>query len=115
LRQAGAALLAAGLGLPALPCAAQDLPGTPAAYLRAFDRNGDGKVGADEYVAYLSRGFLRMDRNGDGILERDELPGSRGRPVSLRVFQADLSRQFHRLDRNQDGWLDARELAAPPR
>lgn len=108
-------LLAAGLWLQALPCDAQDFPATPAAYLRAFDSNGDGKVSVDEYVAYLSRGFKRMDRNGDGILERDELPGGRGTPITLREFQANLRRQFHRLDRNHDGYLDARELTAPPR
>ena len=69
----------------------------------------------DEYVAYLSRGFRRMDSNGDGILERSELPGKRGQPITLRAFQANLRRQFHRLDRNHDGYLDARELTAPPR
>ncbi|MEO8746959.1 MAG: EF-hand domain-containing protein [Rhodanobacter sp.] len=114
-RTAGIALLLAGLWLHVPPCSAQNLPNTPGEYLRAFDRNGDGKVSPDEYVAYLSRGFRRMDSNGDGILERDELPGRRGQPVTLRTFQANLLRQFHRLDRNHDGYLDARELTAPPR
>ncbi|MEO8779263.1 MAG: hypothetical protein ABI389_11415 [Rhodanobacter sp.] len=84
-------------------------------YLRQFDSNGDGKVSEAEYVAYMSRGFYRMDLNHDGILETSELPGGRGRPITLQAFQDNLRRQFHQLDRNHDGYLDARELTAPPR
>jgi Ca2+-binding EF-hand superfamily protein len=106
--------LAAGLALATAALAAQGYPGTPADYLRQMDANGDGRVSEAEYVAYMSRGFRRMDANGDGVLEAAELPGGRGRPVTLREWQQDLRRQFHRLDRNRDGVLDARELAAPP-
>ncbi|HZX69399.1 MAG TPA: EF-hand domain-containing protein [Rhodanobacter sp.] len=84
-------------------------------YLRQFDRNGDGKVSVAEYVAYMSRGFDRMDRNGDGVISRDELPGGRGQPITLKAFQRNLRNQFRKLDRNRDGYLDARELTAPPR
>jgi Ca2+-binding EF-hand superfamily protein len=83
-------------------------------YLQLFDSNGDGRVSEAEYVAYMSRGFPSMDSNGDGILETDELPGGRGRPITLTDFQNNLRRQFHKLDRNRDGYLDARELTAPP-
>lgn len=112
---ASVVLFTVGIALHASPGSAQELPSTPGEYLRAFDSNGDGKVSVDEYVAYLSRGFQRMDSNGDGILERIELPGGRGQPITLRTFQANLRRQFHRLDRNHDVCLDARELTAPPR
>jgi len=88
---------------------------TPAEYLKQFDRNGDGRVSEAEYVAWMSRGFRRLDRNGDGVLEASELPGGRGKPITLKSFQANLRRQFHRLDRNHDGYLSARELTAPPR
>lgn len=88
--------------------------GSRADYLRQFDSNGDGKVSAAEYVAYMSRGFHRMDRNDDGVISRDELPGGRGQPITLKAFQRKLRQQFHRLDRNRDGYLDARELTAPP-
>lgn len=63
----------------------------------------------------MSRGFQAMDRNGDGILETDELPGGRGRPITLQEYQDNLRRQFHKLDRHHRGYLDAQELTAPPR
>ncbi|MEO8809922.1 MAG: hypothetical protein ABI386_06725 [Rhodanobacter sp.] len=83
-------------------------------YLRRFDSNGDGKVSASEYVAYMSRGFARMDTNGDGTLEAAELPGGHGRPITLKAYQDNLLRQFHRLDRRHRGYLNAAELTAPP-
>ncbi|MFC5527336.1 hypothetical protein ACFPPA_16465 [Rhodanobacter ginsengisoli] len=84
-------------------------------YLRQFDSNGDGKVSVAEYVAYMSRGFESMDLDRDGILEAGELPGGRGRPITLKAYQGNLRRQFHQLDRHHHGYLDARELTAPPR
>ena len=81
---------------------------------RQFDSNGDGKVSETEYVAYMSRGFERMDLNHDGVLETSELPGGHGRPITLEAFQDNLRRQFRRLDRHHRGYLDAQELTAPP-
>jgi Ca2+-binding EF-hand superfamily protein len=101
--------------VPLLLAAAVHAQGSRAAYLGFFDRDGDGKIDVAEYVQYMSRGFARMDVNGDDRLERNELPGRRGEPVSLAAFQDNLRRQFHRMDRNHDGSLDARELTAPPR
>jgi Ca2+-binding EF-hand superfamily protein len=86
-----------------------------AEYLQLFDANGDGRVSEAEYVAYMSRSFQSMDSNGDGTLESDELPGGRGRPITLKAYQDNLRSQFHKLDRNHDGYLSARELTAPPR
>lgn len=103
-------LLLTCLLLP-LAAAAQDARN---AYLRQFDSDGNGCVSEAEYVAYMSRGFERMDRNHDGVLEPGELPGDRGKPVTLEAWQADLRRQFQRLDRRRTGCLDARELTAPP-
>jgi Ca2+-binding EF-hand superfamily protein len=109
-----ARLFFAGLLLAGAACAAQDYPQTPRDYLRLMDADGDGRISEAEYVQYMSRGFARMDTDGDGILEPSELPGGRGRSITLREFQANLRRQFHRLDRNHDGYLSARELAQPP-
>ena len=67
-----------------------------------------------EYVAYMSRGFERMDSNHDGILQPAELPGGRGRAITLKAFQGNLRRQFHRLDRHHHHYLNAQELTAPP-
>jgi len=108
-----AALAALLLALPWL-LSAQGYPRTPAEYLKLMDTDGDGRVSEQEYVDYLSAGFRRMDTNGDGVLEPEELPGGRGKPITLRAHQDNLRRQFHKLDRNHDGYLDAKELAAPP-
>lgn len=105
--------------LLALACAVLPLTtraqNTRSEYLQLFDTDGDGRVSEAEYLAYMSRSFQNMDRNGDGVLETDELPGGRGRPISLQAYQDNLRQQFHRLDRNRDGYLSAAELTAPPR
>jgi Ca2+-binding EF-hand superfamily protein len=84
-------------------------------YLRQFDSNHDGRVSEAEYLAYMSQGFRNMDTNGDGVLETSELPGGRGKPITLKEYQDNLRRQFHKLDRHHHGYLDAQELTAPPR
>jgi Ca2+-binding EF-hand superfamily protein len=111
-------------GLPLLPlllllcplAQARQYPDTAAGYLALFDRDGDGRISASEYVAYLSAGFHSMDTNGDAVLDAHELPpGPRRTPRTLAAFQDDVRAEFHRLDNNRDGYLDARELAQPPR
>lgn len=89
--------------------------GTGSDLFRAMDTNGDGRISEAEYVAYMSQGFYRMDRNHDGVLEQDELPGGRGKPITLKEWQDNLRREFHKLDRNHDGYLSPQELAQPPR
>ena len=92
---------------------AQDVR-TPHDYLQRIDSDGDGRVSRAEYVAYMGRGFDRIDTDGNGILEGDELP-PRARRVTRADYQASLAAAFARQDGNHDGYLDARELATPPR
>ncbi|HET6804940.1 MAG TPA: hypothetical protein VFH59_05785 [Frateuria sp.] len=107
------------LPLLVLLCAiahADDYPSSVAAYLARFDQDGDGRIGPQEYVDYLSAGFRALDANRDGVLEAAELPaGPRRTPRTLAAFQADLRAQFRRMDRDGDGFLSAREMALPPR
>ena len=48
------------------------------------------------------------------MLFRSELPGGKGRPVTLEAHRARLAAGFQRQDRDGDGHLDAAELTAPP-
>jgi Ca2+-binding EF-hand superfamily protein len=105
-------VLAVAASASASPAHAQE---TRAAYLRLFDQNGDGRVSEQEYVDRLSAGFLAMDRDHDGTLQPSELPGGRGRAVSLDGHQDNLRRQFRKLDRDGDHLLNAAELTQPPR
>ena len=107
-------LIAAALLLWAASVGAQGYPQSPREYLTLMDANGDGRISEAEYLEYMSRGFRGMDANGDGVLESDELPGGRGKPITLKEFQANLRRQFHHLDSNHDGSLNAKELSQPP-
>lgn len=84
-------------------------------YLLRMDTDHDGRVSLREYQDWLGYAFERMDRDGDGVLAAAELPGGRGRPVSLVAHRQSLAEAFTRQDRNRDGTLDARELASPPR
>lgn len=84
-------------------------------YLSRMDTDGDGRVSRDEYLAWMGYAFANMDRNADGVLTADELPGGKGKPVSLAEHRRRLAERFARQDANRDGYLDARELAAPPR
>lgn len=97
-----------------MPASAQDAPRTPREYLQRMDKDGDGLVSRSEYIAYMGRGFDRMDTDGNGALEGDELPPGAKR-VTRADYHASLAAAFARQDSNHDGFLDVRELAAPPR
>lgn len=84
-------------------------------YLERMDTDGDGRVSLAEYLDWMGYAFHGMDRNGDGVLTPAELPGGRGRAVSLEQHRERLSARFARQDVNRDGFLDAAELGAPPR
>ncbi|WIH04975.1 EF-hand domain-containing protein [Xanthomonas translucens pv. graminis] len=87
---------------------------TTGSYLQRMDRDGDGRVSLDEYLAWMSYAFDARDLDHDGVLSPAELPGGRGKPISRTQHQATLTARFRKQDSNGDGYLSARELAAPP-
>ncbi|MFC3654242.1 calcium-dependent protein kinase 21 [Xanthomonas hyacinthi] len=84
-------------------------------YLQRMDKDGDGRVSLDEYLAWMSYAFDARDLDHDGVLSAAELPGGRGKPIARGQHQATLTARFRKQDSNGDGDLSARELAAPPR
>lgn len=103
-------LLAAMLPLAA-PAQVQDTRD----YLQRMDLDGDGRIGPDEYLQWMLYAFDRMDRNGNGVLEPEEQPGGRGRPIAREQQKQVILERFHKQDADGDGYLSARELMAPPR
>lgn len=83
-------------------------------YLQRMDRDGDGRVSLDEYLAWMSYAFDARDLDHDGVLSPAELPGGRGPPITRAQHLATLTARFRKQDTNGDGYLSARELAAPP-
>lgn len=104
-------LLCAGLLVAAGATAQVERTGD---YLARMDTDGDGHISPAEYVAWMGYAFERMDTDGDGVLATAELPGGKGKPITLEEHRRRLAERFVRQDANKDGYLDARELAAPP-
>ncbi|MET0289429.1 MAG: calcium-dependent protein kinase 21 [Pseudoxanthomonas sp.] len=102
------------LALSCLPCLALAQVTATGDYLSRMDRDGDGRVSLDEYLAWMSYSFDARDRNGDGVLSVDELPGGHGPVITRAQHRQRLAATFHKQDVNGDGYLSARELAAPP-
>lgn len=109
---AGAMALGACLLVPVV--AAAQVTAT-SQYLARMDTDQDGRIALAEYQAWMGYAFERMDANGDGQLTAAELPGGRGKTVSLVAHRESLAAMFRRQDVDRDGFLSAKELAAPPR
>ncbi|AGH75719.1 EF hand [Xanthomonas citri pv. citri] len=104
------------VGLAALPAvAAQAQVQDSQQYLQRMDTDGDGRVSLDEYLAWMSYAFDQRDTDHDGVLQGDELPGRRDKPITRAAHRATLIARFARQDADGDGYLSARELLAPPR
>lgn len=101
------------LGISAAPAVAQVRQASD--YLARMDADHDGRVSLAEYQDWLGYAFEAMDRNRDGVLQVDELPGGKGKPVTRAEHRARLAATFARQDADKNGFLDAKELAAPPR
>jgi Ca2+-binding EF-hand superfamily protein len=68
--------------------------------LKAMDKNGDGKISKDEYLAVFAERFAKIDKNGDGYLTDDE------RRAARAAFAGKMHRRGgHRAspDGNNDG------------
>lgn len=105
--------------------AAQDAPTAsqrpkrelPAAILAKFDKDGDGKLSADEEVALRAEMkaksderkaemLKKYDTNGDGKLDEAE------RAALMTEMEAKRKELFEKYDANKDGKLDPEEVKA---
>lgn len=94
--------------LPAIP-APSDSPRTgeraePGADRRfaRYDRNKDGHIGQDEFLANRLRAFGKLDQNGDGRLDFAE-------------YSAAAAKKFAAADSDHDNLLDPAELRTTAR
>ena len=124
------------VGLLAVSCAelalSQGREGPGALFERA-DKNGDGTIARDEFLAARTEQFANRDRNGDGFIDDADL-GERAaaRPrvsqaMTAMVTQFDADKDgkvskpefvdggvklFDRADTDKNGALDSKELEA---
>ena len=45
--------------------------------MKRIDKNGDGKISKDEFIAVQTERFNKMDKNNDGFLSKDEMRAAR--------------------------------------
>lgn len=104
---AAAATTAMTVGADSAPLGLADLAPPPAASERTreekrfarYDKDKNGGVGADEYLAARRKGFAKLDVNGDGRLSFEE-------------YAAKAVVKFGAADRDKSGVLNATEFAA---
>ena len=113
------------------PQLAKLIQGTPADFIKRFDKNGDGYLTKDELPPALTRAFDKMDVNGDGKLDRKEVAAMLQilrRRFGLNDAQAAKNNKtkkpdspsvdrmvanwLERMDANQDGKISKEEAKA---
>jgi Ca2+-binding EF-hand superfamily protein len=94
------------------------------AEFQKMDRNGDGKVSADEHAGYAKEKFAKMDTNGDGKVTPSEMEAAFERRDNRLIGREDKASaniemsaadKFKMMDTNNDGVLTADEHAAAAR
>jgi Ca2+-binding EF-hand superfamily protein len=81
---------------------------------KSMDKNGDGKISADEHAAGAKRMFDTMDANQDGQVSPAEMDAAHERITGRKVAPGDMSAadKIKVIDGNSDGVLAANEHAA---
>ena len=79
----------------------------PAAFLKRFDRNGDGKLQVSELPERMRAWLGPADANKDGVLTQEELAAHR---AAMDAERRDPAATIRRFDANGDGRLAVSEL-----
>lgn len=103
--------LAAASAAGTAPASAQMMGRDPAAMLDHADKDGDGRISRDEFIAARAATFAKFDRNGDGVITRDDFK----RILKFRRQAATrIDAMFAEMDADHDGRITRAELAAAP-
>ncbi len=137
-----AAAETAGLSAPAAPtpsdsAAVAAAPGhkfhhgpmDPAAFIKKFDKNGDGVLQVSELPEHMQKFMSKADTNGDGVLSADELKAGQEKMHAEMLAKADTNgdgkvspeerkaafekfaeARFAKADKNGDGVLTKDEV-----
>ncbi len=87
--------------------------------MKAFDVNGDGKLGPEERQAFeaairdkaKANLIKKFDTDGDGVLSADELKAARD--AARKKIEDHRGARFDELDTNDDGFLSTDEFKPP--
>jgi hypothetical protein len=68
-------ILALTLAVPAIAQESDHMTmGQEGGPMAKADKNGDGKISKEEFLAVAEGRFAKMDKNGDGFITKDERP-----------------------------------------